>query len=133
MNMILTEEPHMKKNTLAVVFLLSCCFLQAQTSKDIGESKEYKALKERMSAPGAADIDKSVTLDELLAKTGEKDLPQTKAAVVEGNVIQTEKEEDGDYHLVLAAKTGETDTKKWVIVEVTPAWQKCKSSTCEIA
>jgi len=39
-------------------------------------------------------------------------------------VVQTEREEDGDYHLALALAPGETDTRKWVIVEVTPKWQK---------
>jgi len=34
-----------------------------------------------------------------------------------------ETEADGDVHLVLAPAGGETDTKRWVITEVTPAWQ----------
>jgi hypothetical protein len=42
--------------------------------------------------------------------------------------VQTEREEDGDYHLTLAAAKGETDTRKWLIVEVTPGWQKKDAS-----
>lgn len=115
----------MKKNILTIVLVLfCCCLLQAQTEKDAGESKEYKVMKERMTAPTAADIDKSINLDTLVAKNGEKDWSTSKAAAVEGYVMQVEKEEDGDYHLVLTSKAGETDTHKWVIVEVTAAWQK---------
>jgi len=125
MNMILTEEAPMEKNTLTFVFVLfCCCLLQAQAEQDLGESKEYKVLKERMTAPAAANIDKSINLDALVAKNGEKDWSTSKAAAVEGFVMQVEKEEDGDYHLVLTSKAGETDTKKWVIAEVIPAWQK---------
>ena len=47
-----------------------------------------------------------------------------KGATVEGWVVQTEREEDGDFHLTLASVKGEADTRKWVIVEVAPAWQK---------
>jgi hypothetical protein len=125
MNMILTEEAPMKKNTLTILFVLFCCGLvQAQEQEDLGESKEYKALKGRTNAPAAADIDKSITVDALLAKNTEKDWSNSKAAVVEGYVMQVEKEEDGDYHIVLTSNAGETDTKKWMIVEVTSAWQK---------
>jgi hypothetical protein len=119
----------MKKNTLTIIFLLLLnCFLLAQTPKDIGESKEYKALKDRTTEPAATDIDKSVTLDSLLAKNDEKAWQQTKGAAIEGYVIQVEKEEDGDYHIVMSSKANEIDTKKWVIVEVTQAWQKKKAN-----
>jgi len=47
-----------------------------------------------------------------------------KGATVEGYVVQLEREEDGDYHVMLAPSARETDSKKWVVVEVTPAWQK---------
>ena len=115
----------MKKNILTIVLILFCCsLLQAQTEKDEGESKAFKVLKERMNAPAATDIDKSISLDALVAKNGEKDWSTSKAAAIEGYVMQVEKEEDGDYHIVLTSKAGETDTKKWVIVEVIPAWQK---------
>lgn len=115
----------MKKNILTIIFVLfCCCLIQAQEEEDKGESKEYKVMKERMTAPTAAEIDKSINLDALVAKNGEKDWSTSKAAALEGYVMQVEKEEDGDYHMVLTSKAGETDTKKWVIVEVPPAWQK---------
>jgi hypothetical protein len=123
--MILTEEALMKKNTLIILFVLFCCCLvQAQEQEDRGESKEYKALKDRMNAPAATDIDKSITIDALLTKNNETDWSTSKAAIVEGFVMQVEKEEDGDYHIALASKAEDTDTKKWMIVEVSPAWQK---------
>ena len=60
----------------------------------------------------------------MLAKKDKSAFPAGKGATIEGYVIQTEREEDGDYHLTLASAANETDTRKWVIVEVTPAWQK---------
>jgi hypothetical protein len=90
---------------------------------ELGESREYLALKGRMSAPKAADMDSAVSLDSLLARTGEKDWSMTKGGTVEGYVIQVEEEQDGDFHLALAAKRGETSTKNWIIVEVSPAWR----------
>ena len=101
---------------------------KAQAGEDKGESRENRVLKNRLKVPKEADIDKDITLDALLTKKGSKDLSTAKAAVIEGHVIQVEREEDGDYHLTLASKAGETDTNKWVIVEVTPAWQKRKVS-----
>ena len=61
-----------------------------------------------------------------MLKKGQAELSQDKGATVEGYVVQVEKEEDGDVHLVLATAKGETDTKKWMIVEVTPDGQKNK-------
>jgi hypothetical protein len=100
---------------------------------DKGETAEAKKLRGRTSAPAAADIDASVTLDALLAKQAKTSFSESKGATIEGFVVQTEREEDGDYHLTLAAVRGETDTRKWVIVEVTPAWQKKDASLAPAA
>lgn len=96
----------------------------AQSNSDKGESKENVALKDRRATPKDTDIDRTVTLDGLLNKKEADGWATAKAAVVDGYVIQIEREEDGDYHLALATNPGETDTTKWVIVEVTPAWSK---------
>ena len=91
---------------------------------DKGETAEAKKLRGRSTVPTAADIDGAATLESLLAKQEKTAFSEKKGATIEGFVVQTEREEDGDYHLTLAAAKGETDTRKWVIVEVTPAWQK---------
>lgn len=91
---------------------------------DKGETAEAKKLKGRATAPAAADIDAAVTLDAMLAKNDKAAFSESKGATIEGWVVQAEREEDGDFHLSLAKVTGENDTHKWVIVEVTPAWQK---------
>jgi hypothetical protein len=91
---------------------------------DKGETAEAKKLRGRSTAPQAGVMDSAVTLDAMLAKNDASAFSQSKGASIEGWVIQAEKEEDGDFHVVLAANKGETDTKKWVIVEVPPAWQK---------
>jgi hypothetical protein len=96
----------------------------AQSNGDKGESKEHLALKNRRATPKDKDIDRTVTLDGLLSKKEADSWSTAKAAVVEGYVIQLEREEDGDHHLALATNSGETDTSKWVIAEVTPAWSK---------
>jgi hypothetical protein len=91
---------------------------------DEGETAEAKKLKGRLSAPTSAQMDTAVTLDSMLKK-GEGDLSQEKGVRVQGYLVQEEKEsEDSDIHLVLATTKGETDTKKWVIAEITPTWQK---------
>ena len=95
---------------------------------DKGETAEQKRLRGRTTAPAAVDIDASATLDALLAKPAKSAFSEKKGATIEGYVVQTEREEDGDYHLTLAAAKGETDTRKWVIVEVTPGWQKKDAS-----
>ncbi|MEO6324075.1 MAG: hypothetical protein ABIQ65_05570 [Thermoanaerobaculia bacterium] len=100
----------------------------ARSEEDKGETKELKALKSRARAPKPAEIDPAATLDALLTKTGPSDWSTSKGATIEGIVVQAEREEDGDLHLVLAPKGGERDTKKWVIVEATAAWQKKKVS-----
>jgi len=102
--------------------------VQAAAQEDKGESKENLALKNRTSVPKTADFDKSVTLTELLNKMGPNEWSNARAATVEGYVIQQEREEDGDYHIVLAARPNENDTSKWVIVEVTTPWTKKSKS-----
>ena len=94
----------------------------AQGNEDKGESRKNVALKNRQAPPKGRDIDGGVTLDGLLSKSEANGWSTAKAAVVDGYVIQLEREEDGDHHLMLATNPGETDTTKWVIVEVTPAW-----------
>jgi hypothetical protein len=95
--------------------------------EDEKESPELKAKKARTAEPKDSDIDKSASLESLLAKKGPKDWSDSKAAVIEGKIVQIEKEpDDGDYHVTLAPAGSETDTTKWVIVEVTPAWGKKK-------
>lgn len=96
----------------------------AQSNGDKGESKEHATLKNRRATPKDTDIDRTVTLDGLLGKKEADSWSTGKAAVVDGYVIQIEREEDGDHHIALATNAGETDTTKWVIVEVTPAWSK---------
>lgn len=97
-------------------------------AQDKGETAEAKKLKGRATAPSSGDIDGAATLDALLAKNTSTAFSQSKGASIEGWVVQAEREEDGDFHLSLAASKGETDTRKWMIVEVTPAWQKKAAS-----
>lgn len=96
-----------------------------------GESPKAKALKNRRTIPKSTDIDKSITLAALLDKKAERDWSNSKAAVIEGYIIQVEKEEDGDFHIVLADDLQGHDTNKWVIIEVTPAWRKRKASLAD--
>jgi len=112
--------------TLAALVCLSN-LVQAQ-DKDKGESKQNMVLKARGTMPRAKDIDDAVTLQGLLDKKEPSDWSTSKAAAIEGYVVQLEREEDGDYHVVLGGNAGETDTTKWVVVEVTPAWARKKAS-----
>jgi hypothetical protein len=111
--------------TLFAALAFSAFLLAQERASDKGETAEAMKYKGRSAAPTAAQIDSSVNLDAMLRK-GQKELSPEKGAAVEGYVVQVEKEEDGDVHLVLAGAKGETDTKKWVIVEVTPDGQKNK-------
>jgi len=95
---------------------------------DKGETATAKKLRGRSKAPAPADIDAAATLEALLAKDDKSAFSESKGATVEGWVIQSEKEEDGDFHIALAAMKGEADTHKWIVVEVTPAWQKKSAS-----
>ena len=101
---------------------------QRKQGDEKGESPKYVALKNRRTAPNEKSIDTSITLKTLLDKKDEKDLPTARAAVIEGYVVQVEKEEDGDFHIVLADDKRENNTDKWVVVEVTPAWRRRKAS-----
>jgi hypothetical protein len=116
----------------AVLFAL-CTFsflvpLAFAEDHDAGESPKEMAMKNRAAAPKASEIDASVTLDAMVAAKEEGALHAGKGATVTGYVVQAEREEDGDVHMVLAAKKGETLTSNWVIVESTPAWQKKSAS-----
>jgi hypothetical protein len=105
--------------------LLAAGVLGAQERPgDKGETAAEKKLRGRSVAPKPAEIDSAVTLDAMLSKKDETAFSDAKGATVEGYVVQVEREEDGDYHVTLAPAAGETDTKKWVIAEVTSAWQK---------
>ena len=108
----------------AGLLLLAGTLVAGGLLEDKGETAEAKKLRGRATAPKAADVDSAVTLDAMLSKKDKSAFSESKGATVEGYIVQVEKEEDGDVHLVLAPSAGETDTKKWVIVEVTPAWQK---------
>ena len=122
------------KFSVLFVFLLALLLsgiahaTQRRSGDDKGEAPKSRALKNRRSAPGQNDIDKAVTLKGLLDKKNETDWSASKGAVIEGYVLQIEKEEDGDYHIAVAEDRQENDTNKWVIVEVTPAWRSRKAS-----
>jgi hypothetical protein len=118
---------------LAVTALVAVAFGLALWSYagEPSESKEVAALKGRATAPKEADIDHAATIEALLARKGPTDWSTAKGAILEGYVIQVELDEDGDVHLVLAAKAGETSTLSWVIAEVPPKWQ-AKSPTMSV-
>lgn len=127
----------MKKSSKSVVlfaFLLAILLsgvayaAQSQSGDDRGESRESKALKNRRSAPGHNSIDKTVTLNSLLDKKNEGDWSTSRAAVIEGYVIQIEKEADGDIHMFLAVDNRENNTNKWIIVEIPPYWRTRNAS-----
>lgn len=99
-----------------------------QGGDEKGESPKYKALKNRRTAPAQNSLDKAATLSSLLDKKNETDWSTSKGAAIEGYVLQVEEEEDGDYHIAMAEHKGESDTNKWIIVEVTPGWRSRKAS-----
>jgi hypothetical protein len=109
---------------IMAVALPGLAYARQRSGDEKGESPKSRALKNRTTTPRQSDVDKDVTLEALLSRRSEADWHNSKAAAVEGYVIQVEKEEDGDFHLALAADQQEHDTNKWVIVEVTPAWRK---------
>jgi hypothetical protein len=98
----------------------------AAEEKEKGESKAEMTLKERRAPPTAEAIDPNATIDALLTKKAQSDWSNAKGARIEGYVVQVEREDDGDVHLAVAASANQTDSAKWMIVEVTPAWQKRK-------
>jgi hypothetical protein len=107
---------------------LACTFVvlfAAQTialaEEDKGESKAEMAMKNRRTAPTQSQIDANVTIDAMLTKNGPDAWPKDTGARIEGVVVQVESEADGDTHLVLAPQGKESDTKHWVIAEVTKA------------
>jgi hypothetical protein len=124
----------MRKDRFLAILALAASLAAAGAARaqerpgDQGESPAEKKLKGRATAPAAGDIDGAVTLAAMLAKNDKAAFSESKGAAIEGWVVQAEREEDGDVHLVLAGAKGETDTRKWVVVEVTPAWQKKSSS-----
>jgi hypothetical protein len=102
-------------------------FTDALRAEDEKLSAEQKAQKARSAEPKESDVDKTVSLEGLLSKKGPSDWSAAKAAVIEGRVVQVEREsDDGDYHLTLSPAGGGTDTTKWVITEVTPVWARKK-------
>jgi hypothetical protein len=111
-----------------MVGFVAAPLMSMAADRDAGESPKYLALKNRAMAPKLADIDKSVTLDALLAKDDPDAFTPSKGATIVGTVVQVEREPDGAMHLVLANDRHKTDTSKWVIAEVTPSWQKRKAS-----
>lgn len=113
---------------MTVAVLSGLAYAHQRSEDEKGESPKSRALKNRAATPRQSDINKDVTLEALLHRKAEGDWHNSKAAVIEGYVIQIEKEEDGDFHLALAADMQERDTSKWVIVEVTPAWRKRNAS-----
>ena len=129
----------MKPRSIAVLAWLGLAVLAAGIARaseqegDKGETAQAKKLRGRLTAPGPADVDAGVTLDAMLAKQEKSAFSEKKGGTIEGYVVQAEREDDGDFHLTLAAARGETDTRKWVIVEVTPAWQKKDASLAPAA
>ncbi len=113
----------------AVLISLGSLAAVARAEHDAGDSPEYAKLKNRATAPRAASIDAQATLDALLGKNDPQAFSTSRGATLEGTVFQVEREEDGDVHLALAGQPGETSTAKWVIVEVTPSWQKRKAAS----
>jgi len=109
---------------LGVGLVLAAGARAQERAGDKGESAQEAKLKGRTTAPAASDVDAAATLDALLAKKDKGAFSESRGAAVVGWVVQVEQEEDGDMHLTLAPAKGETDTRKWVVVEVTPAWQK---------
>ena len=120
----------LRKAAIAVLALASVFNLAvaARADDEKGESAAAKKLKGRSIAPAASDIDPAATLEALIAKNDAAAFSQTRGATIKGWVVQAELEQDGDVHMTLAAAKGETDTRKWMIVEVTPAWQKTSAS-----
>src|SRR5262245_41627096 len=112
---------------IALFSLATIAGCPSASAEDMGESPKYLAMKNRATAPKASDLDTAVTLQAMLER-GEDGFSVKKAGTVTGYIVQVEREPDGDMHVVMAGEKGETSTTKWVIVEVTPAWQKRKAS-----
>src|SRR5690349_20754960 len=93
----------------------------ASATEDKGESRAEKMLKGRGNAPTAAQIDANATLEAILDRSGPDAWSHDKGARVQGMLVQVEDEADGDTHLAIAPKGNETNTARWMIVEVTKA------------
>ena len=107
---------------ITAVLAVSCAGLATCATSKTATGQAGSA-RHHMSAPKSADMDQGATLDGLLSKKGAGDWRANKAARIEGYVVQVEKDEDGDVHLVLAGSADESDSKKWVITEVPPSMQ----------
>src|SRR5262245_41798533 len=80
--------------------------LAQEREGDKGEAPQELKLKGRTRAPAAADMDAAATLDALLEKNDKMAFSEAKGASIEGWVVQVEREDDGDVHLVLAGVQG---------------------------
>ena len=109
---------------IGMLLLVASGGAAAQDNPEKSGAKGDVALKSRRATPKSTDINTTVTLDGLLSKNAADDWSTSKAAIIDGYVIQLEREADGDHHLMVATNAGETSTTKWVIVEVTPTWSK---------
>jgi len=113
----------------AAIALVGVSFRAGAEGDEAGETPEQLALKNRAEAPKAADMDGAASVDALLAKSKPDGFSPTHGATLEGHVVQVEREEDGDYHIVLAKNAAEPDSRKWVIVEVPKSWQEKSPDT----
>jgi hypothetical protein len=113
---------------LAWIALPALASAKPRHEEDRGESPQNRALTRRSMAPRKSDLDGRINLQAMLRGRNASAFSTKKAATVEGYVQQCEVEFDGDVHLVLATNHEETNTRSWIIVEVTPSWQKKKSS-----
>ncbi len=93
----------------------------ASATEDKGEGRAEKMLKARGGAPTAAQIDANATLEAILDRSGADAWSHDKGARIQGTLVQVEDEADGDTHLAIAPTGGETNTARWMIVEVTKA------------
>lgn len=86
--------------------------------------ESHDALERRTTPPTQAQIDFRISLRSLLQRRQPDAFSTARGARIAGWVIQVEREEDGDVHLVLADRPRETSTLQWVIVEITPEGQR---------
>src|SRR5215470_8162269 len=100
---------HRSLRIAAGLLFLAGTLVAGGRQEDKGETPEAKKLQGRATAPKTADVDSAATLDSLLSKKDKSAFSEAKGATVEGYVVQVEKEDDGDVHLVLAPSAGETD------------------------
>ena len=125
----------MQKRCLRVLAVLSLALgagllsTGAVRAEDKGETAEAKKLKGRATAPSAGDIDGAATLDALLAKNDVLRVLAVQGRVDRGMGRSSRARRGRRLPPERSPPTkGETDTRKWMIVEVTPAWQKKSAS-----